>query len=297
MIKKTLLTTITIALLTSCSFNKAFFKPTKISATAIKATIKTATDTTVFSFAGANYQPTLTQKNGKPADLDYTIESVIFKSANGNKLNGWLLKPKNVVPTITLLHLHGNEGALLNQYQAISPLLKNGFQIFVFDYSGFGFSEGKATRENILIDALSAFDYIKSRQEVVNTKLVIYGQSIGGHLSAVVATQRQQAVDGLVIEGGFSSYKDIAGQKVPLLGKLFSKQGYSATKSIKNFHKPLLVIHSTEDKEVPFYMGKKIFDNANVPKEFYEIKNCHICGPTFYPDEISTKIKRMLELK
>ena len=118
MTKKTLLTTITIALLTSCSFNKAFLKPTKISATAKKATIKTATDTTIFSFIGDNYQPTITQKNGQPADLDYTIESVIFKSANGNKLNGWLLKPKNVLPTITLLHLHGNEGALLNQYQA-----------------------------------------------------------------------------------------------------------------------------------------------------------------------------------
>ena len=297
MIHKILLITLIIALLTSCSFNKAFLKPTKISATAKKATIKTATDTTVFSFAGDNYQPTLNQKNGHPADLDYTIESVIFKSANGNKLNGWLLKPKNVVPTITLLHLHGNEGSLLNQYQAISPLLKNGFQIFVFDYSGFGFSEGSATRENILTDALSALDYIKSRPDVVNTKLVIYGQSIGGHLSAVVAAHRQQAVDGLVIEGGFSSYKDIAGQKFPVIGKFFSKQGYSATKSIKDFHKPLLIIHSTEDKEVPFYMGKKIFDNANMPKEFYEIKNCHICGPTFYADEIATKIKTMVGLK
>jgi dipeptidyl aminopeptidase/acylaminoacyl peptidase len=292
----TFLTIFTIVLLTSCSFNKAFLKPTIIPTAAKKATIKTSTDTIFLSFTGNNHQPNMTQKNGQVVNLDYTIESVIFKSTNGNKLNGWLLKPKNVLPTITLLHLHGNEGSLLVQYQAISPLLKNGFQIFVFDYSGFGFSEGKATRENILTDALSALDYIKSRQDLVNTKLVIYGQSIGGHLSAVVATERQQVVDGLVIEGGFSSYKDIAGQKVPLLGKFLVKQGYSATKSIRNFHKPLLVIHSTEDKEVPFYMGKKVFDNANVPKEFYEIKNCHICGPAFYTDEISTKIKNMLRL-
>lgn len=297
MTTKTLLATFSIAILTSCSFNKAFLKPTTIPATAKKATIKTVTDTTVFNFSGDNHQPTITQKNGQPVNLEYTIESVIFKSTNGNKLNGWFIKPKNISPTITLLHLHGNEGSLLNQYQAISPLLKSGFQIFVFDYSGFGFSEGKATRENILIDAISAFDYVKSRQEVTNTKLVIYGQSVGGHLSAVVATEKQLALDGLVIEGGFSSYKDIAGRKVPVIGKLFSKQGYSATNSIKNFRKPLLVIHSSEDKEVPFYMGKKIFDNANEPKEFYEIKNCHICGLTFYADEISTKIKSMLGLK
>ncbi len=293
MIRTTILFTIIIASLTSCSFNKAFLKPTKIPVAVKKVTIKTETDTTIISFIGDNHQPVLTQKNGQPVELDYTIESVIFKSTNQNKLNGWLLRPKNVTPTITLLHLHGNEGALINQYQAISPLLKNGFQIFVFDYSGFGFSEGVATRDNIYIDALSALDYIKSRQEVKNTKLIIYGQSIGGHLGAVLGTEQQQKIDGLVIEGGFSSYKDIGGHKLPLLGRILTKQGYSAANSIKNFHKPLLVIHSTQDKIVPSYMGKKLFDKANLPKEFYEIKNRHIYGPKFYTDEISSKIKGM----
>jgi uncharacterized protein len=297
MTNKLILSTVIIALLASCSFNKAFLKPTKIPSTVKKATLKTATDTTVISFSGENHQPTVVQKENSKTELDYTIESVIFKSSNGNKLNGWFLKPTNFTPSITLLHLHGNEGSIMSQSQAIIPLLKNGFQIFVFDYSGFGFSEGTATRKNILIDAISALDYIKARSEVVNTKIVIYGQSIGGHLSAVVATQRQQTIDGLVIEGGFSSYKDIAGHKIPLLGRILVKQGYSAIKSIKDFHKPLLVIHSIEDKEVPFSMGKKIFDNANLPKEFYEIKNCHICGPTFYRNEISTKIKNMLGTK
>jgi fermentation-respiration switch protein FrsA (DUF1100 family) len=296
MIRTAILTITIITFITSCSFNKAFLKPTVIPIAAKKVTIKSETDTTIISFVGDNHQPVLTQKNGQPVDLDYTIESVFFKSTNQNKLNGWLLRPKNVSPTMTLLHLHGNAGALINQYQAISPLLKNGFQIFVFDYSGFGFSEGEATRDNIYVDALSALDYLKSRQEVQNTKIIIYGQSIGGHLAAVIATEQQQKIDGLVIEGGFSSYKDIGGQKLPLLGRLLTKQGYSATNAIKNFHKPLLIIHSTEDKTVPFFMGQKVFDNANLPKEFYEIKNPHISGPKFYADEISSKIKKMLIL-
>jgi dienelactone hydrolase len=167
----------------------------------------------------------------------------------------------------------------------------------MFDYSGFGFSEGEATRKNALNDALSALDYIKARQEVKDTKLVIYGQSFGGHLSAVVAAQRENEIDGLVIEGAYSSNKDIAAHAVPVLGRIVVKQGYSAVKSIKDFHKPLLVIHSTEDQEIPFSMGKKIFDNANAPKEFYEVKECHICAPIFYTDEISGKIKNMLATK
>lgn len=206
-----------------------------------------------------------------------------------------MLKPKNVTPTITLIHFHGNAGFLLSQYQAMTPLLKYGFQIFVFDYSGFGFSEGKATRTNVLIDGNSALTYVKSRDDIKNTKLVIYGQSLGGHLSAVVAQKRQTEIDGLVIEGAFSSHKDIAAKTAGIFGRMFVSEKYSAYKAIQEFEKPVLVIHSTEDETTPFEMGQKIFNNANEPKEFYEIKGCHICGPDFYADSISLKIQNMLK--
>jgi len=279
--------------MTSCSFNKIFLQPTKIPATAKGIGTIMGGDTIKIKFTGENHQPTFLKSGKIITNLDYTLESVVFKSSNGNKLNGWFLKPKNVTPTITLLQVHGNGGFLINQYQAISPLLKNGFQIFVFDYSGFGFSEGEATRDNVLLDTLSALDYLKERPEVENTKVLLYGQSYGGYLSAVVASQREKAIDGLVIEGGFSTAKDVAATGIPVLGRILVKEGYSAVSSIKNYHKPLLVIHSTEDKEVPFALGKKIFDNANFPKEFFEIKHPHIYGTIFYTDEISTKIKNM----
>jgi len=291
---KNYLAVLTLTLLASCSANKMFLKPTKVPLNAKKATLKTVTDTTTIYFSGDTHQPTFTNKGKDTIDLGYTIESVVFKSANGNKLNGWFLKPKNEAAKITLLHFHGNEGSIFQQYQAIAPLLKYGFQIFVFDYSGFGFSEGKATRKNVLTDALSALDYLKTRQDIKETKLIIYGQSLGGHLSAVIAKQREKDIDALVIEGGFSSHKDIAKSVGGFFGKLIIKEMYSGKASIKDFHKPLLVIHSSDDKEVPFALGKKLFDNANQPKEFYEIKHCHICGSQFYADTISQKIKDLL---
>jgi len=259
--------------------------------------MKSVTDTELVVFSGAAHQPVFIKNNTDTVSYNFTIESMLYKSKNGNTLNGWLLKPKNTTAATTLLHLHGNGGCLLSQFKAISPLVEKGFQVFMFDYSGFGFSEGKPTRVHVLADALVALDYIKTRQDVNNTKLVIYGQSLGGHLSAVVAAKRENDISGLVIEGAFSSHKDIGGHMVPFFGKLFVKQGYSAIKSIKNFHKPLLVIHSTEDQTIPFYMGKKIFDNANQPKEFYEVKKCHICAPIFFTEEIADKIKKMLNEK
>jgi fermentation-respiration switch protein FrsA (DUF1100 family) len=284
-------------LLSSCSFNKLFLQPAKFSSEEKKLRIKMGSDTIFVMYSGKNYQPAFLKKNNDTIDMGFTIESVVYKSTNGNLLNGWFLKPKNQLPTITILHLHGNAGCLLNQYQGVSPLIKNGFQVFVPDYSGFGFSEGKATKKNVLTDALSSLDYIKSRDDVKNTKLIIYGQSLGGHVSAVVAEQRQNDIEGLVMEGAFSSHKDVAAHVIPIIGRIFVKQSYSAIKSIKKFHKPVLIIHSTEDEIIPFYMGKKIFTAANIPKEFFEIKKCHICGPDFYPDEISQKIQAMPEKK
>lgn len=289
-------------ILSSCSFNKMFLVPYKMTNETKQVEMRTKQgDTIITYFTGDDHQPLIT-KNRIPIEADYTIESVMFTSKNGNKLNGWLIKSKNVKADVTLLHFHGNAANMLYQVQAIAPLAKKGFQIFMFDYSGFGFSEGKATRQNVRIDANSALDYIKSREEVKNTKLVIYGQSLGGHLSAVVANDRQADIDALVIEGAFSSHHDVGAymvRRMMLIGgiaRVFMKDGYSAKKSIKNYKKPLLVVHSTEDEVIPEYMGKRIFKKATTPtKEFYEINKCHICGPIYYTDEIAEKIRKMLQ--
>lgn len=286
---------IIITLLPSCSFNHLFLQPTKIPVTTQKLMYKSGADSILVLFSGNAHQPVFLKNRTDTVQENFSIESVLYKSSNGSILNGWLLKPNNVTPVATLLHLHGNGGCLLSQYKAISPLVEKGFQVFMFDYSGFGFSTGKPTRNNVLTDALSTLDYLKTRPDVSNTKIIIYGQSLGGHLSAVVAAQRSNDISGLVMEGAFSSHKDIGGYMVHGLGKAFTKQGYSALVSVKEYHKPLLVIHSTEDATIPFFMGKKIFDTANEPKEFYEVKKCHICAPQFYADSIAEKMMKMLK--
>jgi fermentation-respiration switch protein FrsA (DUF1100 family) len=272
-----------------------FLKPIKITPRSEQLTLRAATDSTIVLIKGNNFQPAFLKNNEDTINFDFTIESVVFSSSSGNKLNGWLLKPKSIIPTITLLHFHGNSGFLVSQYQRVTPLLKYGFQIFMFDYSGYGFSEGKATRKNVLLDAHSALSYVKSRTDLQATKMVIYGQSLGGHLSAVVASNRQKEIDGLVVEGAFSSHKEIAKETAGILGKIFVSEKYSAIKSIKKFEKPILIVHSTEDNVIQFKMGKDLFENANFPKEFFEIKGCHICGPQLYAETLSKKIRQVVK--
>jgi dipeptidyl aminopeptidase/acylaminoacyl peptidase len=292
---KAILSLLSLVCLSACSFNGVFLQPLKLPENLQHLKLMTDTDTTYYNFTLDAHQPKFLKNDQDSIALDFTIESVMFKSANGNNLNGWMLKPKNADPKITLLHFHGNGGLLLSQYDAITPLLKYGFQIFLFDYSGFGFSEGEATRDNVLIDGNSALTYLKSRNDVKNTKLVIYGQSLGGHLSAVVAQQRQNEIDGLVVEGAFSSHKDIAANRATFFASWIVSEKYSAYESIQEYKKPVLIIHSTEDNIVPFEMGQKLFAKANPPKEFYELNKCHICGPRYYADSIAAKIKNMLK--
>jgi fermentation-respiration switch protein FrsA (DUF1100 family) len=285
---------ITTVLIASCTADKMFLKPDKYPHELRKITIRAPDDTLHVYFTGDNHQPLFTKSNDRDTVLlSYTIESVIFKGDNKDTLNGWFMKPRDHKPDITIICFHGNSGSLFSQYKAISPLIKNGFQIFLLDYGGFGFSTGEATRKGSLLDALSAIEYVRKRKDVAGTKLVVYGQSFGGHIAAVAAEKKQNEIDGLVLEGTFSSPREIASRKVPILGWLVT-QPNSAKKSVKTFHKPILVIHSTEDAEVPYYMGQKLFKAANSPKSFYEIRQCHICGPTYYSNEISSKIIEML---
>lgn len=283
-----------VVLFSSCSFNKLFLQPTVIPARTTQLMYKSSgEDSILVQFSEASHQPVFLQNRTDTIAFDFSIESVLYKSANGNQLNGWLMKPLDTVVHHTIIHLHGNSGSIISQFKAIAPLVKQGFQVFTFDYSGFGFSAGKPTRNNVLIDALSTLDYIKTRTDINTTAVYLYGQSLGGHLSAVVAAERPGDISGLIAEGAFSSHKDIGGHMVKVLGKIFVKQGYSAVKSIKEFHKPVLIIHSTQDEVVPFEMGKKIYDAANLPKEFYEVQKCHICAPQYYAKEIAEKIKNM----
>lgn len=239
--------------------------------------------------------PHFSYVNGSKYDPSYSIKNVFFEGDKGKKLDAWIMEPKTSSNGTSIFFLHGNAGHVVYMYQLALPFVERGYKVFLFDYSEFGFSEGKAKRKFILDDALYAFDYMQSREEFKNDQIVIYGQSLGGHLASVVGTIKQKHVDAMVIEGAFSSHKDIAADRVPFFGRIFVAEKYSGKDSIPNFDKPLLVIHSLDDKTVPFELGKKLYDHATEPKSFYQIDSCHICGPLLYPDSISMKIQNMLE--
>jgi len=293
--KNSLLLLLLSLVLSSCAFNKQFLHPTKMPENLNTINLTTKTDSLKVMVETETYQPTFLRKNGDTLSLDYTIESFVFPSSSGNNLNGWLLKSKHQNPKRTLIHFHGNGGFLYTQYQNMIPLLDYGFQVFLFDYSGYGFSEGKATRKNIIEDGRSAIKYAVGMKAIKNTEKIVYGQSLGGNLVAIIAPEVEDQIDGLVLEGAFSNHKDMAADVAGFLGRILVNQKHNALKTIKDFHKPLLVIHSTEDEIVPYALGEKLYEAAHQPKKLLTIDECHICGTDYYAEEIAHKIKNALK--
>jgi len=237
-----------------------------------------------------------------PDTLIYKVEEINFKSSTGKKLNGWFLKPKSDSIIATVLQLHGNGGNISYQYQFAEPLIKKGFQIMVFDYEGYGKSEGEPTQEAVLDDALQALYYAKNRADVKNKKLILFGQSLGGHLSIVVAAKEQKLIDALIVEAPFSGHLPIAiyhakkSYHLPaFVPKMLISSKYEALDYIAQISVPKLIIHSTEDNVCPFFMGKELFEKALAPKDFWEIKGGHIQASHLYSNEFAEKFLKIIE--
>jgi uncharacterized protein len=236
-----------------------------------------------------------------PDTAIYNLEEINFKTENGNILNGWFLKPKTNNIKATVLQLHGNGGNISYQYQFAEPLVKSGYQVMVFDYEGYGKSTGKPSQEKVLEDGNAAVNYIRQREDVKGTKLILFGQSLGGHLSCVVAAKNPEKIDALVVEGAFSGHKRMAvyvgGQHgAPAwVARLLVPTRYDAIDYIDKVTVPKLIIHSTEDETCPFFMSCDLYEKATGKKEFWEIKGGHILASRLYPKEFVEHFNKLIE--
>jgi fermentation-respiration switch protein FrsA (DUF1100 family) len=231
----------------------------------------------------------------------YRVETINFKSGNGNTLNGWFLKPRSGEAKATVLQLHGNGGNISYQYQFAKPLVEAGYQVMVFDYEGYGNSTGSPSQEKVLDDGIQALKYIRGRADVKGKKLILFGQSLGGHLSCVVAAKANDLIDALVVEGAFSGHERMAvyvGNQhgAPAwVARLLVRTKYEGIDFIDKVTVPKLIIHSTEDATCPFFMGKALFDKATGQKEFWEIKGGHIMASHLYPKEFVEHFDKLLQ--
>lgn len=219
------------------------------------------------------YFPTHDQP-ATPEDWGFLYEDVNFNSADGTKLHGWFLKAKGSKTKGTVVFSHGNAGSLGHHLGFVTWLAEAGYQVFMYDYRGFGKSGGILNRDGMVQDVKAAFLYVSGRKDVQKDKIISYGHSLGGAKSvAALAEMQPKGLKAIVIDGAFTSYQAMAKLVAGELGTELISDEFSPKDFISKISgTPLLVVHGKKDQVVPFSQGKQLFDLANEPKTLFEVK-------------------------
>jgi len=220
-----------------------------------------------------------------PASIGYPYHEVFFDSLDGTRLHGWFFAPKGDAARAkaTIIQFHGNAENISTHFQAVVWLAREGFNVFVFDYRGYGGSDGTPNRDGVQDDAVAAVRWVRGRPDVDPERLILLGQSLGAAIAVHLAAGPERAgVRAVVLESGFSSYRAIVRDKLadhivtwalqwPL--SFLVSDRYRPQDDIANIAPiPVLIIHGTDDPVVPYHHAQTLYAAAHEPKTLWTIQ-------------------------
>ena len=197
-------------------------------------------------------------------------EDAQFQADDGTRLHGWFAAHPE--PRAVVLFCHGNAGNITHRAETLRILNELvGVSVLMFDYRGYGKSEGKPNEEGILADARAARAWLAERAGVAEGDVVLMGRSLGG--AVVVDLAANDSARALVLESTFSSLPDLAAYHYPWLPvRTFVRTQLNSAEKISDYHGPLLQSHGSGDTIVPFEYGCRLFEAANQPKQFHTVE-------------------------
>ena len=204
--------------------------------------------------------------DGNWTPTGFKFEDVWFQSADGTRLNGWYHPHDN--PAGVVLLAHGN-GANMTAYADALKVLhdRHRLSVMVFDYRGYGKSEGEPDEQGILDDARAARRWLAKRANVDEHDIVLMGHSLGGGVAVDLAAA--DGARGLILVNTFTSLPDVASYHMPLVpARLIMHNRLDSISKIEKYHGPLLQAHCETDRTIPLTQGKRLFAKANKPKHF-----------------------------
>jgi fermentation-respiration switch protein FrsA (DUF1100 family) len=157
----------------------------------------------------------------KPPDFHIdNYEELNLRTPDEINLHAFLVRPGNPQfdRRVTILTFHGNAGIIGHRLPIARILANNlGCNVFMVEYRGYGLSSGDPNEKGLTVDAQTALDYIRDRKDLADTKIVIYGQSLGGAVSISLAEKNQEAGDiaGLILENTFLSIRRLIPSVLP----------------------------------------------------------------------------------
>ncbi len=204
-----------------------------------------------------------------PADYGVPFEDVRFQAADGVRLHGWYVEPPGPDRPV-LLWAHGNAGNLSHRAHNIALIHKElRAGVFLFDYRGFGRSEGKPWESGLYDDARGAYAWL--RQRVPPERVFVFGRSLGAAVAVRIVAEGA-AARGLILESPFETLLAIGKEIFPFLPvSWLVSQKYDNAAYLPLVRVPVFILHGDADELIPLAHGRRLFELAHPPKRFHVI--------------------------
>jgi len=203
-----------------------------------------------------------------PKALGLAFEDVTLTADDGVRLHAWYLPVAN--PRWTVLVSHGNGGNVSHRLdRALLLQARLGASVLLYDYRGYGRSEGSPDEAGTYRDARAAYQWLVEHKKARLGQLVLFGESLGSAVALDLALSKPAAA--LVLESPFTSVPDMARTTIFLPLAPFVRTRYDNLAKVVRLRMPLLVLHGDHDGVVPFALGRRLFEAAPEPKRFYAI--------------------------
>lgn len=209
------------------------------------------------------------------AELGRPFEDVFFGGGDGVRLHGWFFPAEAASPRAgqVALYCHGNGGNISHRLQACAAWLETGVGVFIFDYQGYGRSQGRPSEEGTYQDSQAAYRWLRAKG-FEPSSIVAMGESLGGGVACELALR--EPVAGLVLQSTFTSIPELGAELFPWLPvRWFSSIHYATRAKLPRIKTPVLVMHSRADRLVGFHHAQRNFEAAGQPKLFWEIEGGH----------------------
>lgn len=209
--------------------------------------------------------------------LDY--DDLTLSTSDGVNINAWFVPTQEARGVV--LFCHGNAGNIGHRLDSIRIFRDLGLSVLIFDYRGFGRSQGRPSETGTYLDARAAWNFLVEEKGVEPERIIIFGRSLGGAVAAYLAAQLgQETTPGaLILESTFTSLPDMAARLYPFLPvRWLAKYSYNTLGRLSDVHAPVLVVHSPGDEIIPSIHGQALYAAAPEPKMFLEISGGHNSG-------------------
>ncbi len=222
--------------------------------------------------------PDRTKEFAQLESLHVTRKVVTFRSANGRKLHGWFFELPGTKRVF--LFSHGKGENIFAKLDSAKLLLMCGGSVFMYDYQGYGMSEGKASIANACNDVIAAYDYLVKEEHRKGKDIIAFGESFGSGVSSQLALKRPLA--GVIFQSGFSSLMRAGRDRLVWLNAYpdWAFPEYLKLDNAAVFskpHPPLLIVHGKCDRMVTFANAEDLYQRAAEPKMFVPVTDGRHC--------------------